>query len=147
MPIRITIGWYFYGYQLKLPKNSVVNDWVTNWTPSAIRNSDRHCLKNHLHELQFYVAYLQSQLMWEDKCKKWSVKSFTWYVSDHDFGIRISVWDNKALLTKEQWKSRTSSNLLPSLLAGRNFLTRNWFFHELYFYFIPIYLSYFSHPY
>ena len=50
------------------------------------------------------------------------------YVSDHDFGIRMSVWNNKALVTKEQWKSRTSSNLLLSLLTGRNFLTRNWFF-------------------
>ena len=50
------------------------------------------------------------------------------YISDHDFGIRMSVWNNKALVTKEQWKSRTSSNLLLSLLTGRNFLTRNWFF-------------------
>ena len=34
-----------------------------------------------------------------------------------------------------------------TFVTGRNFLTRNWFFHELYFYFIPIYLSYFSYPY
>ena len=58
------------------------------------------------------------------ECDTWYVL----YVSDHDFGIRMSVWNNKALVTKEQWKSRTSSNLLLSLLTGRNFLTRNWFF-------------------
>ena len=72
------------------------------------------------------LAYLKSQPMWEDKFKKWSMKIFTWYVSDHDFGIRMSVWNNKALVTKEQWKSRTSSNLLFLLL-----IQVETFWHEI----------------